>query len=386
MTAPTTGLPAMMTLGRALLRRLTTLRQRPGPDLAHIELLSKTIADKGGYAGVTDTICVELKPGMKDWLPTGLQINEGEQLTLFTGGHVKVSWLADIRMGPKAVLWFRIGRDGPMRKIVNVNQSFTADRNGQLLLAVYPPGGWINEAGDFNPAMVWRGASGSVRVLAVKWPNGAEHGLTALLPADRTGMVKNAVLQCRYPRHSPPGWNYLWRLGDGEIYTPGSGQGHIACHTDRDVGILQIPADFKLDASTRFSWKWIATLLPSAMREDIQPTHDYLSIAVEFDNGLDLTYMWSSELPVDTIFQCPLPWWIERETHWVIRSDPRQLGRWLSEDRNILSDYTRAIGGPMPERIVSVWLIANSLFQRGEGKCEYSDIVLKNAERQLAVK
>lgn len=39
-------------------------------------------------------------------------------------------------------------------------------------------------------------------------------------------------------------------------------------------------------------------LLPSEVREDTLTTHDYMSIAVEFDNGQDITCYWSAELPV----------------------------------------------------------------------------------------
>ncbi|HEX4888839.1 MAG TPA: DUF3047 domain-containing protein [Alphaproteobacteria bacterium] len=383
MAEPTTGFPALKTLARALLRRLGGVRRPPGAERAHIEMLGQTVAAKREIAGAVDFRSLELKPEMRAWSPTGLLVSEGEQVTLFAGGKVSVSRLADISMGAKTVLWFRIGRDGPMSKIVNTGQSFTAAQSGELLLALQPPGGWMNAAGHFNPAIVWRGARGAIQVLAVKWVDAAEPGLKALLPFDRTGVVKNAMLQCRYPRHAPQGWRYLWSLGEGEIYAPGGGRGHITCHTDRDVGILQIPADFELDETVKLSWKWRASLLPSSLREDIQPTHDYLSIAVEFDNGLDLTYMWSSELPVDTVFQCPLPWWIERETHWVLRSNPRDLDKWLSEERHVLADYMSAIGGQAPKRIVAVWLIANSVFQRGEGKCEYSDILLRGADRQM---
>jgi hypothetical protein len=118
--------------------------------------------------------------------------------------------------------------------------------------------------------------------------------------------------------------------------------------------------------------------LPSKLAEHIQPTHDYLSIAVEFDNGLDLTWMWSASLPVDTVFQCPLPWWDQRETHWVVRSGTADLGHWLSERRMLLADYQQAIGGTPPKEIVAVWLIANSVFQRGVGKCQYREIVLED--------
>jgi hypothetical protein len=34
--------------------------------------------------------------------------------------------------------------------------------------------------------------------------------------------------------------------------------------------------------------------------------------------------------------------------------------------------------GEPPARIVKVWLIANSLFQRGEGGCDYADIVISD--------
>jgi hypothetical protein len=46
--------------------------------------------------------------------------------------------------------------------------------------------------------------------------------------------------------------------------------------------------------------------LPSQRPEDRLTSHDYLSIAAEFDDGQDLTYFWSSSLPVGA-FRCPIP-------------------------------------------------------------------------------
>ena len=42
---------------------------------------------------------------------------------------------------------------------------------------------------------------------------------------------------------------------------------------------------------------------------------------MEFDNGRDITYYWSSKLPVGTGYDCPLPNWAGREFHVVVRSD-----------------------------------------------------------------
>lgn len=383
MAKQTTGIPALMTTGRALARRFTTQRREPGPSLAQLDALTKTIANNPASLGVAANICIDLMPAKNEWQDSGLHIDAGDEVTLFTAGDVVASWLADVRMAPKVVLWHRIGKDGPMSKIPGAASSFRANRTGPLYLAVKAPGDWENESGTFDPARPWTDAKGMVRVLLVKWGESATQGLTMLKSIDNSELVNAALSQSQSPALPPQGWNYLWRIGDGEIYTPGAERGHICCHTDRDAGILQIPADFALTDATRFAWKWRATVLPSSIREDIQPTHDYLSIAIEFDNGLDLTYMWSSELAVDTIFQCPLPWWNERETHWVLRSKPSEIGSWLTEERNVSSDYARAIGGPMPQRIVRVWLIAVSAFQRGEGKCDYADIKLSDASQQL---
>jgi hypothetical protein len=124
--------------------------------------------------------------------------------------------------------------------------------------------------------------------------------------------------------------------------------------------------------------------LPSRSREDELPTHDYLSLAVEFDNGQDLTYFWSAELPPETGFRCPIPTWQGRETHVVVRSGQAGLGQWLPEERNLYADYKRWVGEP-PARIVRVWLIALSLFRRQEGQCEYGAIELVTGDQLTVV-
>ena len=62
----------------------------------------------------------------------------------------------------------------------------------------------------------------------------------------------------------------------------------------------------------------------------------------------------------------------------VVRSGQQGLGEWLQERRNLYADYKQYMGEP-PQRIVKVWLIANSIFQRGEGECRYADIVLQGS-------
>lgn len=381
MAEQTGGWAAMSTLARLGLSRFGPPRRPVGPTRSAIDHLAVAARQLGDPAGTHAVSIFDLPGGSPGWVNTGFHIEAGEEVTLFAGGDVAASKLLDLRFGPRTGLWYRIGADGPLAKLIGEADTFRADRTGTLLLVMKPPGEWLDETGVLNPAFPRKAVSGAVRILAVRWAKSAEVGLTALLPSDHNGLAAQALSRRRDPKLPPSGWHYLWRLGEGELYTPattGEHESGICCHTDRDVGILQIPADCPLTEQTRLSWSWRARQLPSKLREDIQPTHDYLSIAVEFENGLDVTYMWSSELPVDTIFQCPLPWWCDRETHWVIRSDPAELGHWLNEERNLLADYRRAIGGPEPSQVVRVWLIAVSVFQRGEGKCDYADIILSD--------
>ena len=58
----------------------------------------------------------------------------------------------------------------------------------------------------------------------------------------------------------------------------------------------------------------------------------------------------------------------------MVRTGLDGLGRWFSEERDVYADYAAYIGGPLPAKIVRVWLIAVSLFQHSDGKCQYADI------------
>ena len=135
-----------------------------------------------------------------------------------------------------------------------------------------------------------------------------------------------------------------------------------------------------LKPNTRLRWSWRVDQLPSKTREDNLFTHDYLSIAVEFDHGQDLTYYCSCR-------STPL-------SHPDLgrARDPcggalglEGLGQWFDEERDVYRDYGEKIGGAFPAKIIRLWLIAVSLFQRTEGKCQYAGISFVTDEGVLPV-
>jgi hypothetical protein len=325
------------------------------------------------------------------WHDTGIDLEPGESVTLLADGRVFLSRTLDIWIGPAFQLWCRVGERGPVFRGTRATHTFTARDGGRLWLASYFPGEWADASGRLGtPASKYAKASGGMSVLTLCWPRGTDvHELFRDFARYTRvpGLVLAEAGRFDQPVPVPEHWDYLWYLGPGEIFRSAlapDGRPSIGCHTHGDVGILRREARMPLVPGTLLRWSWRVDELPIDLAEDTLPSHDYLSIAVEFDDGQDITYYWSSSLPAGTVYRCPLPTWRDKETHVVVRSGPRELGRWLEEERDLHADYARILGGPARE-VVRVWLIANSLFQRGHGRCEYASIRLINNDRALEV-
>lgn len=331
------------------------------------------------------------------WLDTGIDLSAGQYVTLLTCGRVYLSRLLDIWVGPRFQLWVRVGADGQVFRGTRDTHSFVSETAGRLYLASYFPGEWATRHGELatDPAE-YKKATGGLTTLCLPWPKYGDLNdrLAALgreqhVPGQLKTYVAAELERLRSENRPPRLWKYLWFLGDSEIFQAHNdaaathGQS-IKFHTQADVGILQYDASLELTPDTELAWEWCIERLPSDIAEDTLPTHDYLSIAVEFDNGQDITWHWSAELLVETIYTCPLPTWAHRETHIVIRIGQHGLGQWQQERRNVYEDCVAALGEPAA-RITRVWLIANSLFQRQPGDCEYRNVKLISGNQTLDI-
>jgi hypothetical protein len=133
------------------------------------------------------------------------------------------------------------------------------------------------------------------------------------------------------------------------------GQRVIAIRSHASGGIVRYPVDLPLEPGLHLKWSWRVNTLPSAVAETTAATHDYSSIAVEFDDGRDLSWYWSATLKPGEHFPCPLPGW-STETHYVVGSGAVRLGKWVSVDRDVAADAQVALTR-MPSKVVAVWLI-----------------------------
>jgi len=320
------------------------------------------------------------------WTDTGLRFAKGDEVTILAQGRAIVSAEAGLAWRPRYALWARLGGRGPIWTGTRDTQTFRCDRDGALELAIYN-GEWKSPDGVLaTPVDAYAGLSGEIEALILHWRGDAQAGLTAVQrAAPGEPLVEAELARLANPAVRPAGWSYLWFLGQSETFRalrPRDGRPCIGCVTDDDVAILRQPVSLALGTDTEICWRWRVESLPSSRAEDNLLCHDYLSVAVEFENGRDLSFYWSAELPVETHFACPIPQWTPRETHLVVRSGREGLGLWQHERRNLFADYSRAIGQP-PARIVAVWLIAVSLFQHGRGEAEFADIALTSAGERV---
>lgn len=317
------------------------------------------------------------------WHDLEIDLRPGQGVVILAAGRLFLSRPLEVSVGARTSLWYRIG-DGNVQRVCHECQQVIVRRAGRIALRAAIPGAFDSRSGDDNPDNPQPRLSGGLDVRIIRWK-----GNPASATVEAENRAPDVFKPAREPHTDipapPEGWHYYWRMGQADIFHRCADGGALCCDTRGDVGILQFPVNVALDAQLRLSWAWCAEALPSKLSEHIQPTHDYLSIAVEFDNGLDLTYMWSASLPEGTIFQCPLPWWDQRETHWVLRNARAGLNCWHDERRSLRDDYRRAIGGRLPKRVVAVWLIANSVFQNGQGRCRYRGISLEGGSETIAI-
>jgi len=319
------------------------------------------------------------------WVNPAIEVATGQTVTLLATGQIWLSRELNLAIPPSITLWYRIG-DGPVTRCISNTGTFIADRSGALQLIAKPPGEWADMAGNFLADYPHAGASGGLLVAVLVWSGNVDEGLKAFAAADKSGVAEAERTRRGNEKPLPRGWTPLWRVGQSGIFyedTGSDGRRLLACQCDNDSTIVKYPVDIPLDDDTRLAWSWRVDRLPSAQPESTLPTHDYLSIAVEFENGQDLTYYWSAGLPVGSSFRCPLGWWDKHETHIVARSGVKDLGQWVSEEKSVLDDYRRAVGGVVPQRLIGVWLIALSALQRGIGQAAYRDMQLKGRRGNL---
>ncbi len=354
----------------------------------HIEALAACLPKLIGEQGFAAGQSLRLHGGTPPWQTTALELISGQYYSIFAAG--KISWsprYAELHGGPRFHLWARINPGGKTVNLAADTGTFVADCDGVLELGIYM-GVWADEFGQLASSTdLYRDLDGTIDVVVTTYRGDPMPVLTHLSHAS-SGPQAVQMEHARYQRHytPPAGWQYLRDCGFAEIYTRRTSSSGPVIHARAadDQGILRYPIDFPLGPETVLSWRWRLDEHPSNTREDRAISHDYVSIATEFDNGRDLTWIWSSTLERGKHFACPVKAWSARETHYVVRSGDDRLQTWYDEARHVHADVIESMGLP-PARITAVWLIAVSTFQHRTARASFAGITLSDGRESVEI-
>tara|TARA_B100001093_G_C26702646_1_gene959786 strand:+ start:166 stop:1185 length:1020 start_codon:yes stop_codon:yes gene_type:complete len=320
---------------------------------------------------------LELRNALAGWISTGIPLEVGDPFEVDARGM----WDSEgLILAPRHVLWYRVSEDGTARNFPSDDLLAVSEASGELEIAIRPPSFyWFDKQGTFPPEILEAPEVAVSFNLEIR-QSGALHSARQS-EADKNLSQNFGRSEDRPPKH----FKYLTILGESEVWSGRvvSNKYFVSANLKDDVGIIKMPANIELSGSMLFSFDWLYHSLPAVAPETSVVGHDYLSIALEFDNGQDLTWMWSKFLAKGTSFTCPLPWWSERETHYVLDSGSDGLGKWKSHSRNILDDYAEAVAGDPPKKIVGIWLIANNLFAKQDASASFRNITLMDEGEQV---
>jgi hypothetical protein len=369
-----TTVPAAVRNGRARAKATQPPPRVDGPALR--DLLTTTGAE---------AVLVDVPVDRPPWTSTPLSVRAGDQVSWLAWGRSYLLKPLAIGVPAGLDLLCRTG-DGQPRHGGRDTMTVTADRDGPLQVACRFPG-WLREDGTLGTdRMPHRMKAGRVSAVLVRWPAGTDpaEALTALAARDASGLCAAEAARLADPPSPPPGWHHHPWTPHDEVFATNK-EGGITADCQDGGGIVRRPVAVALTPTLRLRWRWRVDELPSRLPEDTALTHDYLSVALEFDDGQDLTWQWSCALPPGMAYRCPMDYWRKVETHLVARSGDTDIGSWVDEERAVLADHRTAIGGPQPARVVQAWLIAVTLHQGGRVRGEFGRIELVDGDQVTRV-
>jgi hypothetical protein len=340
------------------------------------------------HAEVQQLKITSLKEG---WKTLGLRVKKGAEVTISAKADLKES--SPLPLEARHSIWVRVGKKGKMFQLASNDHTFTSQERGEIFVAVNLDSKslWKDEYGNWTDAFeLIPDTPIDVLVTGIVWPNGANAGLGKMKissDSNLAGIATRAISGIENKRSLPEGFKPLWYLGQSNIFEAynDAGRKGVRVSTNDDYGIIKKPLDIPLNEETRINFNWCYKKLPATMSEIEVAGHDYISIAVEFDNGSDITWMWSREIIPETSFHCPLNGWQDVETHIVLQSGYSELGKWFSHERQVKKDYESAVGGEVPSRIVGVWIIGNAVFGRQEAEAIFTNIQIVNKSEVIDI-
>lgn len=140
----------------------------------------------------------------------------------------------------------------------------------------------------------------------------------------------------------PPGWQVKEKSGKADFAVVKDGDLHAVVLKSANTS-FSLQKEVKVDVKQYpvLSWKWKATKLPKDGDFRRSRTDDQAAqLFVAFTKTKAIVYIWDTSAPQGLMESTsPVPFMTVKVV--VVRSGPAELGKWISETRNVYEDYKK---------------------------------------------
>ena len=173
--------------------------------------------------------------------------------------------------------------------------------------------------------------------------------LLAAASAERVVVIENWTSDPVGRRGIPSGWagESFGRRADYDFTIEPNGL-RLGSRDEHSTIVKDITGKVNLKETPILEWTWKATILPAGGDLRQKETTDMAAQlyviwprAPAFLRSRIIGYVWDTTTPAETMVKSQKTGTV---TFVVLRSGPKELGKWLTERRNVFQDYARTFG------------------------------------------
>jgi hypothetical protein len=175
----------------------------------------------------------------------------------------------------------------------------------------------------------------------------------------------------------PAGWQLKEKSGKADFSVVKDGDIAAGRFRSADSSFsLQKEVKVDLKQFPWLTWKWKVTKLPEGGDFRKSKTDDQAAqIFVAFSKTKAIVYIWDTTAPAGLMESTsPVPFMTVKVV--VQRSGPAELGKWITETRNVYDDY-KTLYGSEPPAVSGIRLQTNSQHTGTSGESYFADVMFK---------
>ncbi len=175
----------------------------------------------------------------------------------------------------------------------------------------------------------------------------------------------------------PTGWQVKEKSGKADFaIVKDNGISAARFRSSNTSFSLQREVKVDLKQFPMLTWKWKATKLPAGGDFRKSKTDDQAAqLFVAFTKTKSIVYIWDTSAPQGLMESTsPVPFMTVKVI--VVRSGPTEMGKWLSESRNVYEDYKKLYGSEPPP-VSGIRLQINSQHTETSAESYFAEVVFK---------